>query len=333
MGRAGLRFRKGRPVLGTAWANGDVGPVRAGRVPKEGLNGKKDELKNNGTRCPEDTIPIRRSTVADGIEKQQCYSYRKPQAHNYAIEHALVVYTAHEQILGAEATINVWKPSVETENEFSLAQISIKYGEHQDINIIKVGWHVLPSLYGDTKTRLYSYWTGDVSGETGCYNNICAGFLKARREEIWGGALDHSISGGQQFHITVNIAKGLGGHWWLKIGGNMVGSWTRDLFTHMKNSASRVEWGGKVSNTRPENRHTRTWMGAGHFAEEKFGKASYFHNLQVEDVNNQLMPVPLSSLLEKMTDENCYNIMPFAATSGHGTSFYYGGPGYSLQCP
>lgn len=87
---------------------------------------------------------------------------------------------------GAKAKINVWKPDVEMPNEFSLAQIWVLGGNfNSDLNSIEAGWQVMfvlsvfgnsfltkklfliqrfvfqvsPQLYGDNRTRLFTYWT------------------------------------------------------------------------------------------------------------------------------------------------------------------------------
>ncbi|XP_038701813.1 uncharacterized protein LOC119998532 [Tripterygium wilfordii] len=304
------------------------------RVPEEWLKEKKDESKNisqvsqiwlkNGTRFPKTTIPIQRSTIDDSMKNKQHYSYRKPQVPNSIIEHALAIYAAPRQIFGAEATINVWNPLVEEQYEFSLAQISIKFGMDRNTFTIEAGWHVLPSLYGDTKTRLYIYWTRDV-GEAGCYNYFCEGF--EMHSEMLGSPLTLSSLDNDQSHITILIKRDLLAHWWLKIDGRHIGYWPRYTFHHLKDAGSRVEWGGKVSNTRPHNRHTKTGMGSGRSAGEGFGKASYFYNLQVEETGD-LKPIPSESLFLQMTNENCYDIR-LAQRNSPGSDFFFGGQGFS----
>ncbi|RVX04456.1 hypothetical protein CK203_018523 [Vitis vinifera] len=78
------------------------------------------------------------------------------------------------------------------------------------------------------------------------------------------------------------------------------------LFTHLRNHASMVQYGGEVVNTRPSGFHTSTQMGSGHFAGEGFGKASYFRNLQVVDWDNSL--IPLSNLRVLADHPSCYDI-------------------------
>jgi len=53
---------------------------------------------------------------------------------------------------GAKATINVWDPSIQVMNEFSLSQLWILSGSFDgtDLNSIEAGWQVLvpiPTLF------------------------------------------------------------------------------------------------------------------------------------------------------------------------------------------
>lgn len=110
----------------------------------------------------------------------------------------------------------------------------------------------------------------------------------------------------------------------------LVGYWPAELFTHLADHATMVEWGGEVVNTRPSGGHTATQMGSGHFAEDGFGKASYFRNLEIVDSDNSLSSVHGISTLAENT--NCYNIKSMY-NNEWGTYFYYGGPGNNPKCP
>ena len=121
------------------------------------------------------------------------------------------------------------------------------------------------------------------------------------------------------------------GNWWMSYGdGMLVGYWPAELFTHLADRATMVEWGGEVVNMRADGEHTATQMGSGQFAEDGFGRASYFRNLEVVDSDNSLSSVESVTTLAENTD--CYNIK--SSSSGDwGTYFYYGGPGKNPKCP
>uniref|UniRef100_M4CKS9 Neprosin PEP catalytic domain-containing protein n=1 Tax=Brassica campestris TaxID=3711 RepID=M4CKS9_BRACM len=251
-------------------------------------------------KCPENTVPIRRTTKQDlyrassvesfGMKSQKSIPKLKsydttgvlPQnGHQHAI-----MYVEDGVFYGAKAKINVWNPDVEMPNEFSLAQIWVLGGNfNSDLNSIEAGWQVSPQLYGDNHTRLFTYWTDPKEG-----------------------------------------------HWWLQFGEKYImGYWPASLFSYLSESASMIEWGGEVVNSQSEaGQHTTTQMGSGRFAEEGWGKASYFKNVQVVDGSNKLRN---PENLQVFTDEeNCYNVK-----SGNGGSwgshFYYGGPGRNPNCP
>uniref|UniRef100_A0A6N2K6H2 Neprosin PEP catalytic domain-containing protein n=1 Tax=Salix viminalis TaxID=40686 RepID=A0A6N2K6H2_SALVM len=121
------------------------------------------------------------------------------------------------------------------------------------------------------------------------------------------------------------------GNWWLEFGnGVLVGYWPSFLFTHLRDHASMVQFGGEIVNSMPSGFHTSTQMGSGHFAGEGFGKASYFRNLQVVDWDNNLLP--LSNLRVLADHPNCYDIQG-GINRVWGNYFYYGGPGRNVRCP
>nr|XP_009773049.1 PREDICTED: uncharacterized protein LOC104223326 [Nicotiana sylvestris] len=97
------------------------------------------------------------------------------------------------------------------------------------------------------------------------------------------------------------------GHWWLELGsGLLVGYWPSFLFSHLQNHASMIQFGGEIVNSRLMEFHTSTQMGSGHFADEGFGKASYFRNLQLVNWDNNLIPLSILHLLAD--NPNCYDI-------------------------
>eukprot|EP00249_Psilotum_nudum_P004177 c17720_g2_i4 orf=360-713(+) len=109
----------------------------------------------------------------------------------------------------------------------------------------------------------------------------------------------------------------------------VVGYWPAALFSHLGREATIMEWGGEVVNSQPGGLHTSTQMGSGHFAEEGFGRASYFRNLEFVDEQNDLRPV--NGLQITADKSNCYDIK-LSFDSNWGSHFYYGGPGRNPKC-
>lgn len=60
-----------------------------------------------------------------------------------------VGYVRDLPIYGAKATLSVWNPVVESEDDFSLAQIWVTSGsyENNDLNTLETGWQVMLSNY------------------------------------------------------------------------------------------------------------------------------------------------------------------------------------------
>ncbi|KAL4634092.1 hypothetical protein ACB092_04G172500 [Castanea dentata] len=294
----------------------------------------------SGESCPEGTVPIRRTTEKDVLGASSIDRYgRKPVRHvrrdssGTGHEHA-VLFVNGDQYFGAKAGINVWAPQVTDRYEFSLSQIWVISGSFgHDLNTIEAGWQVSPDLYGDNNPRFFTYWTTDAYQATGCYNLLCSGFVQTNNRVAIGAAISpKSYYNGRQFDIGLMVWKDpKHGHWWLEFGsGLLVGYWPAFLFSHLRTHASMVQFGGEIVNSRSSGYHTSTQMGSGHFAEEGFGKASYFRNLQVVDWDNNLLPLTNLHLLAD--HPNCYDIKQ-GRNNAWGTYFYYGGPGRNVKCP
>ncbi|VAI80191.1 unnamed protein product [Triticum turgidum subsp. durum] len=309
--------------------------------------------------CPKGTVPVRRTTAEDVLRGgQSLFRFgrkrhrrdRAPRAANApdvvtgnGHEHA-IAYTAvgQQEVYGAKATINVWDPAIQEPNGFSLSQLWLLSGSFNgsDLNSIEAGWQVSPELYGDSRPRLFTYWTSDAYEATGCYNALCPGFVQTSSRVAIGAAISPVSSlAGEQYDMTLLIWKDPKlGNWWLSYGdagaSQLVGYWPAELFTHLSGHASMVEWGGEVVNTSPGGAHTATQMGSGRFAAEGFGRASYFRNLETVDAGNSLAPVSLDAVQTLAEDGGCYDIKKaYDERDGWGTHFYYGGPGHNPACP
>ncbi|XP_057953154.1 protein neprosin-like isoform X2 [Malania oleifera] len=303
--------------------------------------------------CPEGTIPIRRTKREDVLRASSVQKFGKK--HPGSISHTLLspdddtdngkshqhaiayVGGADNIYFGAKATINVWKPRIQkASHEFSLAQFWILSGSFgQDLNTIEAGWQVNPNLYGDSRTRFFTYWTSDNYQATGCYNLLCSGFIQINSKIALGASIEPiSGYGSSQFDISILVWKdGMNGHWWMQFGNEVIlGYWPAFIFSHLVKSASMVQWGGEVLNSGGEaGDYTSTQMGSGHFPDEGYGKASYFKNLLVvDDSNNLIYPKGISPFTDQ---HNCYDIK-LGNGIDWGFYFYFGGPGAkSSGCP
>ncbi|XP_073021420.1 protein neprosin-like [Primulina eburnea] len=320
-----------------------------GRLKTKGA--KWQMWHQKGEKCPKGTVSIRRSTVRDVLRAKSIYEYGKKQTKSPLLasrrfdapdvvsgnghEHAIAYTRPSGEIYGAKATINVWNPSIELVNEFSLSQIWVLSGSFNgsELNSIEAGWQVSPELYGDNRPRLFTYWTSDAYQATGCYNLLCSGFVQTNSRIAIGAAISPVSSvNGDQYDITILVWKDPKlGHWWMGLGDStLVGYWPAEIFTHLSDRATMVEWGGEIVNSQADDEHTSTQMGSGHFADDGFARASYFRNLEIVDSDNSLSSAQEITTLAENT--NCYNIKS-SYNNDWGTYFYYGGPGKSQNCP
>ncbi|CAM0908975.1 unnamed protein product [Alopecurus aequalis] len=302
---------------------------------------------DNG-KCPDNTIPIRRTMEEDAMRASSIRNYGKKSHKSIPNQNSIIdpvvpnVLSGHQHAAasalvdrsyGTKITINLWQPMIARANDFSLAQLWVTGGSYNDssLNSIEAGWQVFPYLYGDNNTRFFIYWTSDAYNKTGCYNLLCSGFVQTNNQFAIGATIPIMIStyGGPQYDLDILVWKDQkGGNWWLQVGGNNVGYWPSSIFSYLADSASSIKWGGEVFSP-PGDGQTSTHMGSGHFPEEGLGMTSYIKNIQVVDSSNSLIPPSEMQLIN--VDANCYNVEN--GTNGDmGTYIYYGGPGKNPKC-
>ncbi|EOA25138.1 hypothetical protein CARUB_v10018447mg [Capsella rubella] len=293
--------------------------------------------------CPKDSIPIRRTRKEDILRAKSIEKYgkkepnnmfsrksvnqpRQSDTHEYAILR-LQPNSPQTKFHGTQAFLNVWRPHVQDDGEFSLAQVWVVAGNYSTLlNSIEAGWQVLVILF---YFRPFVYWTADSYRRTGCYNTMCSGFVAINQEFALGAPiLQVSFQDGQQIELFVSIWKDHStGNWWLKFGPHFyVGYWPNALFNTLQTGGAEVHWGGEIVNLKNHSRHTTTVMGSGSFAETGYKKASYFRNIQILDEYNTVKQ-PVSDLRPAVTHPSCYTIRYGTNHPTWKTYFYYGGPG------
>ncbi|CAL5398356.1 unnamed protein product [Camellia sinensis] len=334
---------------------GQIAEKKVSNVKVKSNGGKStviSQLWHTSGRCPEGTIPIRRTRREDLLRASSITSYGKkkhktipkppaaaatsanPDIISQSGHQHAIAYVEGDKYYGAKGTMNVWEPRIDQPNEFSLSQLWILGGSFaSDLNSIEAGWQVSPDLYGDHNTRLFTYWTSDAYQATGCYNLLCTGFIQINNEIAMGATIyPLSAYGANQYDISILVWKDpKEGNWWMQFGSQYVlGYWPSYLFSYLADSASMIEWGGEVVNSASDGQHTTTQMGSGHFPGEGFGKSSYFRNIEIVDGSNNLRaPKDISTFTEQ---SNCYDVQT-GKNGDWGNYFYYGGPGRNPNCP
>ncbi|KAG2409360.1 uncharacterized protein HKW66_Vig0000250 [Vigna angularis] len=315
-------------------------PLDAPERPR-GHNQMDDDLSEkfqlwslSGEWCPEGTIPIRRTREEDilrassvgrfGMKKTLNRVRRDTSGNGH--EHA-IGYVTGDTYYGAKASINVWAPVVENPSEFSLSQMWVISGSFgDDLNTIEAGWQACQpgAIWGQALFRPTVKLQLEQQSlqllHTKVANLILAYSFGSKYVQQHFSSLEHERRADPKH-----------GNWWLEFGGgSLVGYWPSSLFSHLRDHASMIHFGGEIVNSGLSGSHTSTQMGSGHFAEEGFGKASYFRNMQVVDWDNSL--IPLSNLKVLADHPNCYHIQG-GFNKAWGNYFYYGGPGRNVKCP
>ncbi|XP_038688558.1 uncharacterized protein LOC119987709 [Tripterygium wilfordii] len=283
--------------------------------------------RRNRMMCTNNTIPVRRSTIADVMRlnsTSELKKKQKPFRHQLPIftenhEYASVVYDAVAELYGVAGAIKMARPSVSGENGCSQSHVQIKTGSGQDFESITVGWNVCPELNGDNNIRLFLLWTRDGYQTTKCYNYECNGFVAENDEDneddvVLGDELEPSPA---HPDIYVKIWKDpVRQIWSLMIDDEVMGEWRRDIFPRLGGIYTSVEWGGEVSNN-------RTQMGSGRFENEE--GACYIRNLEIMTSGNSHHPieVPFEELTERETNPELYNV----SIKHNRRYIYFGGPG------
>ncbi|XP_038688559.1 uncharacterized protein LOC119987710 [Tripterygium wilfordii] len=260
----------------------------------------------NRMMCTNNTIPVRRSTIADVMRLNSTSEFKTKQKsfqHQLPIftenhEYATVVYDAVPVLYAVAGAIKIARPSVFGENGCSQAHVQIRTGSGQDFESITVGWNVCPVLNGDNNIRLFLLWTRDGYQTTKCYNYECNGFVAENDEDneddvVLGDELEPSPA---HPDIYVKIWKDpVRQIWSLMIDDDVMGEWRRDIFLRLGGIYTSVEWGGEVSNN-------RTQMGSGRFENEE--GACYICNLEIMTLDNphHLIQVPFEELTERETN-------------------------------
>ncbi|KAL5071722.1 hypothetical protein RYX36_022609 [Vicia faba] len=304
--------------------------------------------QKNGS-CPKGTIPIRRIRKRELLKACSIdeYGRKKPSFLNRQVNHRLnnnldsfvqqqnhskaIVFATGFRYLGGKGDIRVFSPSVEKDDEYSTAQVSLLNGSYNDYECIESGWAVNPSVYGDRKTRLFVYWTADGSHETGCFDLTCPGFIQTSNEIALGAAIyPIPTPGGLPYQITIYIYKDLiTNNWWVQYGENTnIGYWPPEIFRAICYNAESVEWGGEVySTTVGHTPHTKTQMGNGQFSR---GNSASILRMRVHD-NYPSLKIP--EWVQYYSDEyNCYDFY-YVSDYLEDPEFYYGGPGSNPMCP
>ncbi|KAG9441180.1 hypothetical protein H6P81_017034 [Aristolochia fimbriata] len=285
-----------------------------------------------GGGCPEGTVPIKRVLMEDlirahsvvGLQKKEFLnqsSREVPYPSNHLSAH---IATRPGHFYGANAVINIWEPQVLINPQDSSAQIRLINSAQGPVNVIEAGWIVNPAFFNDSRVRLFGFWTADGNEKTGCFNNLCQGFVQSHRWIPLGSQfLAHSTYGGKQTEAKFSIKLDLIKNWWLFLNDWAIGYWPLNIFTQM-GSADTIMWGGVAYN--PNSAASMPEMGSGHWPSEGRRKACYMRNLHVLTPDYNLQDAPTDVHIH-IDQPSCYSLADHGNRGPWRRHFYLGGPG------
>ncbi|CDY54449.1 BnaAnng13170D [Brassica napus] len=278
---------------------------------------RKSKYKTTDQSCPKGTVAIlrqRSETESLHLDTDDHFG------HHFAV---MDTYPDASIYRGAQADISIHNLTLQN-NQLSRSQIWLENGPPGELNSIQVGWAVHPRVYGDSATRFTIYWTADGYKTTGCYNTNCPGFIIVTRNPSIGNIFKlSSVYGGDKTVIfTPHVYQDVFTPGWaLKVDDEMIGYWPGELFTHLKNGASRVRFGG---NTYISPDGISPPMGNGHFPLKDYQRSSSF--LHVKLTNHRYQTIEAKTILRN-ADSRCFRLMDRRYTKENGKSFSYGGAG------
>ncbi|KAG6538463.1 hypothetical protein ZIOFF_003586 [Zingiber officinale] len=276
--------------------------------------------------CPSGTIPILRRNLRED------YKYLLTPSPTTGVVHFAQIKMARGKYYGSAADLNVYGLLEVGADQFSSSAIWVLndgdgLGPLEQTNGITVGWTVNPPLYGDTNTRLFTFWTADGFQKQGCYDLQCPGFVQVSRDVPLGGTISPlSQIDGTQYYIRLLIYRDpVTENWWLVMGEEekLIGYWPKALFSTMIAHANLINWGGSAYSSSGE------WsppMGSGRYCEAGEGEACYFGRVKLVGERNVYRAVGDEEV--KYYSSGCYDVGEFDDLSSGGGQFLFGGPGY-----
>ncbi|KAK3183037.1 hypothetical protein Dsin_030323 [Dipteronia sinensis] len=303
---------------------GGIMPKTSSSIPSNTRQGREV--------CPEGSVAIRRTSKQDLIRAKSMPKLLSVDASNPSGNRLHAVNLAMKTdvpYFGVEAYVAGWNLTIAHDQQ-SFTTMWVQSGPRDQLNSILAGWTVSPNLYGDNLTRLFWYWTADSGATTGCYNQLCSGFVSTSTE-ITPGFLVRPTSyrGGDQFDSKFLVYQDRPtGNWWLVVSkdNKFVGYWPKELFNDLIDGAETVAWGGFA--VAGESRNCPP-MGSGYMPDGSFRVGCYFRNIHIVNDKNAYKNPGDDATVEYVDKTGCYGLNN-QKNCGHDELYYcftFGGPG------
>jgi hypothetical protein len=311
---------------------------RSDALAQSELAPDRQDWYGNVMQCPEGTVPIRRvtletltrfETLSDFFAKGPRGAGRPPRAADPATVPVTHRWAHAYQIVnngGGHSFLNIWQPPIGANQVFSLSQHWYVAGSGANLQTLECGWQVYPALYGDSRPHLFTYWTADDYGSTGCYNLSCSAFVQTSSTFAPAMAVGPiSVPGGPQYIMELAYWH-TGGRWWLYYNGtqgsNAIGYYPDTIYKGgaLTKYATEIDYGGETTGT-----VSFPPMGSGQFASGHWQHAAYQRTIGY-------WPPPGGAMINaNLTPSqgwpNCYTAEVIMYGAPWYETLWYGGPG------
>ncbi|WP_343668421.1 neprosin family prolyl endopeptidase [Chitinophaga sp.] len=294
-------------------------------------NNQKVDPYGNKMQCPVGTIPMKRVRVEDVAAAGNLKSFLRKKSIRFGKSQKVAAFNkGHEYALGAQRVenrggisfLNIWQPTVEPGQYFSLSQIWVSGITANNRQIVECGWQVAPQLYHDGRPNLFVFWTPD-DYKTGYYNLTGPGFVQTNSNWMVGYPFAYiSRPNAQQYDISMAWYQRPDGNWWLYINGSKkadaVGYYPAEIFNNgqLTRFANDIKFGGEVS-----GETSLPPMGSGQRAAFGFKRAAYQRNVEIFTLDREPQGARITALTS-MPDRYSIEI---GTDPNWGTFFYFGG--------
>lgn len=233
---------------------------------------------------------------------------------------------------GGEGYISAYDPYTWYSDEFSLGQIAMIRGSGNGMQTVEAGHQEYRDLYGDWVPHLFVFYTTNnytsQGDNKGGYNRDVNGWVQYSGS-VYPGARSSPTStpGGAQYNMFVKYQLWQG-NWWLKCNANWIGYYPASLFSNsgLRSQASTIQFFGEIVDASDHSGATRTDMGSGYWAENRWPYAGFQRNLRYQSGTGGTMSAYNGSCWA--TDTNEYDIeCHMNSGSSWGSYFWFGGPG------
>ncbi len=301
------------------------------------LRAKRFDAFDNEKYCPTGFIPMQRIELTDMIRFETLDNFFSKDGLGGGAElfeeipdRAVNHYYAHAyqnvNNYGGDSWLNLWSPTVAT-NRMSLSQQWYVGGSGAGRQTVEGGWQAYPSKYGNTKSRLFIYYTNaNYAAGSGGYNLDVPGFIQTNNSIVLASSFtNYSVSGGGQYEFGMQWKRASNGNWWLyyKAGGTTtaLGYYPKSLYGtgQLAYYAQKVDFGGETTGNPTSKR-----MGSGAYASGGWQYAAYQRNNFYINTSN----TSVWASLTPTSTAGCYTI-DYHGPTGSGSwveYFYFGGP-------